>query len=318
VTSGPAAVGFAPYYYSGDERFGQVTVDGAGSVWLVGRGRVSSSAASGFDIGPGSLDVANGGLVISGEATIQPGGPVSVSAGGAEWLVQEDLHVGGGYSYGGPVESKLAVLEGGHVAVEGDVHIESRYNSDAVVEFGLGAAGLGRLEIDGSVRIQTAGGNTALGLLVDDNLNLQVGNLFELITAEGGVLGQFSQEPPQMYAHGMLVDWTVHYDPNSISVEVASATLAGDFNGDGDVDVKDFDVWKRYYGARPIPSHARGDANLDGLVDGSDFLIWQSQMGMSEPAGLSTAATVPEPTTLLLALIAAAPLATLRTKHVTT
>ena len=53
-----------------------------------------------------------------------------------------------------------------------------------------------------------------------------------------------------------------------------------------------------------MPS-SRGDFDADGDVDGADFLAWQRQLGSSTPA-VSANAPVPEPATLLLAIVATA------------
>ena len=50
-------------------------------------------------------------------------------------------------------------------------------------------------------------------------------------------------------------------------------------------------------------THEEGDADLDGVVDGGDLSIWQTQFGSG--SGLAGAA-VPEPTSILLLLMALA------------
>jgi hypothetical protein len=65
---------------------------------------------------------------------------------------------------------------------------------------------------------------------------------------------------------------------------VPSTALPGDFNGDGNVDGRDFLLWQR-------------DTNIGNLTD------WQSNYGTG---GLAAIAVVPEPGSLLLTLLAAA------------
>jgi len=73
----------------------------------------------------------------------------------------------------------------------------------------------------------------------------------------------------------------------------------GDFDGDGDVDGDDLtdpvDGWKARYGVD---------------LDGSDFLAWQRNI-TTGPAGLAgSAAGVPEPSSMILALISMATILT--------
>lgn len=85
---------------------------------------------------------------------------------------------------------------------------------------------------------------------------------------------------------------------------IGSVPIAGDFEGDGDVDAADLAQWKGDYGLNDD-----SDADLDGDSDGHDFLIWQRNYTGS----LSTAAgaPVPEPVGGLLAALAGLGLATI-------
>lgn len=66
--------------------------------------------------------------------------------------------------------------------------------------------------------------------------------------------------------------------------------VAGDFDGDGDVDGADFVVWQTNFPSTGAAT--AGDADGDADVDGADFEIWQN----SFPAGSSPGTTpVPEP-----------------------
>jgi glutamine cyclotransferase len=56
---------------------------------------------------------------------------------------------------------------------------------------------------------------------------------------------------------------------------------SGDFDGDGDVDGRDFLQWQRGFG-KPTAGLADGDADYDQDVDTSDLAIWQEQYGVGE------------------------------------
>jgi hypothetical protein len=91
--------------------------------------------------------------------------------------------------------------------------------------------------------------------------------------------------------HGLAID-NFMFSTGTVIEPVNNA----DFDGDGDVDGRDFLIWQRGYG-NGFFAH-EGDANGDNSVDGLDLEIWQSQYGT--PFGLATISAVPEPTGVLL------------------
>ena len=70
---------------------------------------------------------------------------------------------------------------------------------------------------------------------------------------------------------------------------VTNAVPTADFDGDGDVDGRDFLAWQRGFGASS-PTLSDGDANGDAMVDGNDLEIWQSQYGLPQPLSALSAA----------------------------
>ncbi len=99
----------------------------------------------------------------------------------------------------------------------------------------------------------------------------------------------FSHEGDSLLAPRLIVDATLASPP---------ATANADFDGDGEVDGRDFLVWQRGFGG--AGSLATGDANNDGTVDGVDLGIWQTQY--NNAGLLATAEAVPEPAGLVLLL----------------
>ena len=56
--------------------------------------------------------------------------------------------------------------------------------------------------------------------------------------------------------------------------------VQGDFDGDGDVDGRDFLIWQRGFGAEQLTaSAADGDADADRDVDAADLTIWKNNYG---------------------------------------
>jgi hypothetical protein len=84
---------------------------------------------------------------------------------------------------------------------------------------------------------------------------------------------------------------------------IAPLLVAGDFNGDGTVDVDDYHLWRRQFGESG-QSHS-ADGNRDGFVDAADFVIWRRAV-YAAPGANSTSVN-PEPATVALAVLAAAP-----------
>jgi hypothetical protein len=82
-----------------------------------------------------------------------------------------------------------------------------------------------------------------------------------------------------------------------------AAPGAGDFNADGVVDAADLDRWKAGAGTTSAATHWDGDADGDQDVDGADLLMWQQRLGSVTPV-TAAAASVPEPSGMLVALLA--------------
>jgi hypothetical protein len=70
----------------------------------------------------------------------------------------------------------------------------------------------------------------------------------------------------------------------------AQVNPSADFDGDGDVDGRDFLAWQRGYGT-PNAVRADGNSDDDADVDGSDLAAWQSQYGATGLNDLVAAVT---------------------------
>lgn len=83
--------------------------------------------------------------------------------------------------------------------------------------------------------------------------------------------------------------------------------LAGDFNGDGIVNLTDYTFWRNNLGATDGPGLAADQTGPsgtpDGVVDAHDYLLWRDNLG-SPPgsAAVNSDSQVPEPTAWLLAI----------------
>jgi hypothetical protein len=87
------------------------------------------------------------------------------------------------------------------------------------------------------------------------------------------------------------------------AVSYGPAIVAGndaDFDNDSDVDGRDFLTWQRGFGVGT--NNATGDADNNGVVNGADLTIWKQKFGL--PAATGAVGAVPEPSSMLLAVLA--------------
>jgi hypothetical protein len=85
--------------------------------------------------------------------------------------------------------------------------------------------------------------------------------------------------------------------------QIALPFVLGDYNHNGIVDAADYTVWRDTLG-RSVAVGIGADGNGDGLIDAEDLNVWRQHFGEKLPAG--SASNVPEPSSLLLASVAAA------------
>ena len=88
------------------------------------------------------------------------------------------------------------------------------------------------------------------------------------------------------------------------TVTYAAAARPGDYDGDNDIDGADFLLWQRTFGST---TQLAADGSGNGVIDADDLAIWKETFG--QPAAAAAIGVVPEPETLGLAMVLAAPLA---------
>jgi hypothetical protein len=81
---------------------------------------------------------------------------------------------------------------------------------------------------------------------------------------------------------------------SNVRLTVTGNLIPGDINGDGLVDVADYNIWAANVG-KTGATWSQGDLNGDGLVDVADYNIWAANVG-------KTAAT-PEPISMIVLAI---------------
>lgn len=78
--------------------------------------------------------------------------------------------------------------------------------------------------------------------------------------------------------------------------------LAGDYNGDGTVNLADYVIWRDVLGAT-INNGSGADGDGNGVIDAGDYNVWKMNFGESLPQSVATNAQVPEPSALAALLV---------------
>ena len=127
------------------------------------------------------------------------------------------------------------------------------------------------------------------------------------------LLGNFG---PATWLYDLNVDGTVNAADAQTFVVDINRSMAGDFNVDGRVDAADYTVWRDRVGGSGASLVADGD--FDGDVDVADFGVWKAAFGfVREPVspGFASVASVPEPATVISALVAIGWMSLVQRRH---
>lgn|GEM_PF-1056367 len=279
---------------------------------------VARNAKLRFDGGlsnAGSLAVSFGTSDIFGDITNESTGSIVVTGGGQATFF-DDVANQGTFQTGsqttvvflGSVTGSGDFLGAGTLLFEGDlrpgnsaaaVSIRSDLQLGGLADLEIELGGLEQgteydtLSIEGSATL--AG---ALNVSLIGGFNPDLGNSFEILRADAGILGAFDTVIYPELASGL--EWLLDYDVanDRLLLEVISA-LDADFDRSGSVNDADLMLWENRYG---LDSGA--DADSDGDSDGNDFLAWQRQFSGTANAIFEASVSVPEPASLMLLLLA--------------
>jgi hypothetical protein len=107
--------------------------------------------------------------------------------------------------------------------------------------------------------------------------------------------------------------------PNGTDADVSKVLMVdGDYAFDGIVDQTDFAFWSINFGSTEPTS----DGNHNGIVDAADYTIWRDNLGahrgnfsLGQASALGGLAAVPEPSGVMLALLAGGALVQVRLRR---
>ena len=278
--------GSGTFTFAGTGTYGGFTKVHNGEFVLAGSitGTSQVDVTDGPLAGAGLLTINGGTLTTSGDTTIDTGATLNLMAG---QLTTQMLTTTGNFNMTGGrlVADTVAgnlTNAGGTVAPgdsPGTTVVAGDYDQLAGATLEIEIGGLtefDRLEVTGFATLEGT-----LDVMLIDGFVPEVGDNFGFLMASGGFDSSFSAlNLPELSAQGL--DWELNPGGATLFLEVVSA-LAGDFDGDGDVDGNDFLTWQR-------------DPNVGDLND------WQSNFGNS--SSLAASLTVPEPDAFLLMALA--------------
>ncbi|TWT99463.1 hypothetical protein Pla108_04020 [Botrimarina colliarenosi] len=219
----------------------------------------------------------------------------SVVIDSGEAIVASDIGAVGELIVGGPTGGALTVTAGGRLVVVSDY----AQSPEGLLTIHVGANGAGELSIGGDALI-----DGAVQLVMNEGYVASLGDAFTLLDVAGQLDGSFATTfVPQL---GGALTWRLYQTAQSIE---AIVVLAGDYNGDGVVDVADYTVWRDALGST---TNLAADGDGSGSVDPADYALWAASYGTTA-ASAGPARGVPEPlaiqffATMLLAAVARRP-----------
>jgi hypothetical protein len=294
--------------------FGQLLINNASTGLIAGQDATFRFAALGGLNNSGSLALTFGVNNISGDIVNTASGKIIV-AGGAHATFYDDVTQNGTLQvikvgttnsvavFAGAFTGSGGSSGGGDIFFLGDLRPG---NSPAIVNFdnNIGFGPTTKLDIElGGVtpgsqfdRLQVSGAATLDGMLDVSLINgfaPALGNSFEILRAEGGIFGAFSDVMLPELATGLL--WNVVYSNFSVLLQVAPGLL-GDYNEDGSVDAADYVVWRKTDGSQAGYDLWRSNF---GRTAGS-----RATAGWAPPEGWSSSASIPEPAGIVMVLSA--------------
>jgi hypothetical protein len=254
-----------------------------GRITVINPANAASIDAHLIDFKTASLTRLFSDLHLRGTAVMRPG---ATFQGGGTLIIEPTASFTGGGDVGVSLENQGIVRPGfslGTLNVAGDytqrssgaLHVDVMGTTSGSWDL---LAATGAVTLDGTVSVFLLGGFTPA-----------VGDTFKIIQACGGITGTFDDVIFPPLPAGQR--WALRYAPTYVEL-ATTAGLAGDLDGDGDVDRDDAALFASYLGT--------------GATTLADLHVLQSNLGQGVPSPALSVGTVPEPATWLLAAVALA------------
>ena len=206
----------------------------------------------------------------------------------------------------GFVQSELAI----DLSTPGSALIRGNYSQPATGTFAVNLAGLtqgSQFDVLNVTETARLGGTLEVSSI--DGFVPSIGDTFQVLTA-ASVVNTFANVNAFDEADLLGFGVTVLYSATDVVVRIDDVFLLGDLNGDGFVGQDDLNLILGKWGTNVTPgSFAMGDPSGDGFVGQDDLNILLGHWGQGMPPpnldGSSlSAAAVPEPSSLALAMLA--------------
>ena len=249
-------------------RNGWVAADpgATGLLTVTSTGRVQTDEDLKVGTGTATLQIDRGGSVHTGTGLV-------VLAGG---------QVRGSGSIEGVLQNQTGIVAPGTSAAPGILSIMGQFvqQSAGILQIRLGgtnnsnplAPQFDQLAITG---LASLGGTLNVSLI--NSFTPVLGNSFTIINVDSGISGIFSTITLPALNSGL--EWRTLG-----STLLVATDLAGDYNGNGEVDAADYVTW-RYTLGQHVTAGQAADGDGDGVVDQADFNVWRSHFGQQAGPG---------------------------------
>lgn len=234
-------------------------------------------------------------------ATIAGSGGVTVDHGTTLNLEGESV-IQAVFTNAGRLEIGFAASEVAiDVMVAASSLIRGPFAQTSVGELAVDLGGLAQsteydlLEVIGPARL-----NGIIEAMLIDGFVPKIGDVFQVLTATGGVIGKFDDVEVIDEQDVLAFALTDIYSNNDVQLRVDDVFLIGDYNDNGTVDAADYALWRDNAGAPPgtLPNDVDG-----GLIGKAQYDTWKTHFGNTFPK--SSAFSVPEPASLCLLILVA-------------
>ena len=98
-----------------------------------------------------------------------------------------------------------------------------------------------------------------------------------------------------------ISEWAYQDVPGAVigAGDRGNMAVPGDYDGNGEVELEDYLVWKTSFGTEVYPGEG-ADGNADGTVNAADYTHWKDNMGVTAATG----SAIPEPAAATLGTLA--------------